>query len=399
MKEDINKLAAFYNRIHPALHSKNILFWHQIKKTKFDRPILLYGNPVSCELLIQRLNTCGIHPTGVILSEGTALNIKEIPVLVDNEIKDRIGKSILLVTLQDYPGTVENYLSVEKQLKKLGCEKPYVIHEFSSGFALGAENLVDQQHYVEQAYDLLKDKTSRSCYLAFLEHINRPYHWNMDIRSENFGIPDNKRYEQSGEWEFEPIPFINLKESLLLHSCTTDWNKNDPFIRLSKFAQKAVFLNPHDLYRMKLRELLSREMLDTVKNTAVLNNILWEQSGLIQIEKEQYAGGTPLSYSVQTITINALTVDDLMRQMPTEKLGLIVLDMNSDYMKAIHGATITIEKDNPTIAVCGFKSAEKLWKSIVHLYESFPTWSIKLRRYPCENVIMGHIIYLERENT
>jgi hypothetical protein len=114
------------------------------------------------------------------------------------------------------------------------------------------------------------------------------------------------------------------------------------------------------------------------------------------MEKEQYAGGTPLSYPVHPVSVSALTADDLMRQMPAEKLGLLVLDMNADYRKALDGAVATIEKDNPAIAVCGFKSAEQLWMAIIDLYERFPEWHMKLRRYPCENVLNGHILYLER---
>ena len=375
--EHANVLETTLKRFHPALWEVEYLHWALINSESLT-DVVLVGDSISCKLMEVRLNQKNIYPIG-----------KEY---LDEEVCscEYPKNATFLITLQDFPGELNEYKATRKKLALKRITRVSVIREFSSGFALGAEKAIVEKDVIRNAYNLLADTNSKNRLLRFLSQINNPYHWNMDICSDNFGIPDPKRYLPECEWRDDlPLPALN-ERSLLVYCSNRDWNNNDPFLKWSQHYTTSLFCLPDRLFRMKFIEYIRKNELRT-KNLFVLDKMLASSSRSVTYNKHAFSGGTPLLYQAERALAKGIPIDTLVSH---SRLGTLVLSVDDEFDDIILGAQNSILSDKPTIIIQGFSLADQLWNSISKIANLLPNYSISLFRYATENIIQGYSIFL-----
>lgn len=375
--EQIDILEKQFHNLHPALWEVTYLHWTQISSESLT-DVVLVGDRVSCKLMELRLSQKGICPIG--------------EVYLDNEYSccDYSEKVTFLMTLQDFPGELARYVHVREKLMDRNINQVSVIHDFSSGFALGAEKLIPEKNNIRYAYEMLDGMDSKRRLLSFLSQINKPYHWNMDMRAENFGIPDSNQYKPEHEWvDILPLPPQNDK-ALLIYCSSKEWNDNDPYLNWSQFYPSSMFFLPDKLYRMKFIEFIRKNKLKSEK-LFISKKMLYRSCGSFTFHKRAFSGGTPLLYQVQDIPVEGISIDAIS---PRPKLGSLVLAVDDAFEDIILGAQDSISSDKPVIIIQGFSQADQLWNSVCKIPNLLPGYSISLYRYATENITQGYSILL-----
>jgi hypothetical protein len=383
-------LEKFYRNIHPALKDVGILYLHELKNGhKNNSPLFLLGDEHSCELFKERLNHYHIQVEGFII---ISVDMTTSKMLLNNGecIKELPLGAIVVVTFQDYPGNIKLFQKVQRVIIYLNITRPYIIHDFSSGFAVGAEHIVNDKEYITEVYNFLSD-SSKDCFCSFLEHITTPYRWNMDIKSVNYGIPDKFKVE-NGNMTFEQYVYPKLEEGYVLFCDCTEFRKTDPKWRLIS-KSKCIIFSPNYLVRLRLREYF--DLCGINYNVPIVISALWDSNGSEKISFSKYTGGTPLLYERYDSQVSVTTVDTVMESLRDERLQLIILDMDDNYQRAINGARNTITRNHPVIIIKGFSHADYLWNAIRWIKFNLPQYSVSLTRFPSDNILQGHSIVLE----
>lgn len=366
----------FYN-LHPALWDVTYLHWAHISPESLA-DVVLVGDRVSCKLMELRLKQKGICPIG--------------EVYLDNEDSccDYSEKVTFLMTLQDFPGELARYIQIRGKLISKNINQVSVIRDFSSGFALGTEKLISEKNNIRYAYAMLDGVDSKRRLISFLSQINKPYHWNMDMRADNFGIPDHNQYRPECEWaDILPMPPQNDK-SLLIYCSSRDWNDNDPYLNWSQFYSSSMFFLPDKLYRMKFIEFIRKNKFKS-ENLFISKKMLYRSCCSFTCHKRAFSGGTPLLYPARDILVEGISIDAIA---PRPKLGTLVLAVDDAFEDIILGAQDSISSDKPIIIIQGFSQADQLWNSVCKIPNLLPGYSISLYRYATENITQGYSIFL-----
>jgi len=371
---------AIYQHMHPAIGKIGILYWHEICSGGEAAPLYIWGDKNSCELFVQRFDNNGISYAGVVTS--------------DRESGFRFPEDAkVIVALRQFPGDRELFSSVIQQLSYLGVHIPYTIHEFSSGFPLGSERLISDRDSVENAYSILEDDISRSCYLRFLKNCTMPYFWNMDFSEESFGIP-NPRIESVRKNQFwEASLSERVCDDYVFFCILNEFHAHDPNWQLLMTHDRCIVFCPDPLTRTRLREwLLKREHSLEIP---IINAALWDHSGSDFYRRAQWSGGTPIDYPTQERKIRTDSVDRLVSTIQDGRLKLLLLSMEDLYGKALTGAKKTIAFHDTEIWVSGFHRTDLLWSAINDLHRAFPERLLLLRQYQTENALEGFYIILK----
>ena len=366
----------FYN-LHPALWDVTYMHWAHISPESLA-DVVLVGDRVSCKLMELRLKQKGICPIG--------------EVYLDNEDSccDYSEKVTFLMTLQDFPGELARYIQIRGKLISKNINQVSVIRDFSSGFALGTEKLISEKNNIRYAYAMLDGVDSKRRLISFLSQINKPYHWNMDMRADNFGIPDHNQYRPECEWaDILPMPPQNDK-SLLIYCSSRDWNDNDPYLNWSQFYSSSMFFLPDKLYRMKFIEFIRKNKFKS-ENLFISKKMLYRSCCSFTCHKRAFSGGTPLLYPARDILVEGISIDAIA---PRPKLGTLVLAVDDAFEDIILGAQDSISSDKPIIIIQGFSQADQLWNSVCKIPNLLPGYSISLYRYATENITQGYSIFL-----
>ena len=376
--EQIDILEKQFHNFHPALWEVSYLHWAQISPESLT-DVVLVGDRVSCKLMELRLRQKGICPIGEVYLDN------------DNSCCAYSDKVTFLMTLQDFPGELSRYIQVRDKLIACNINHVSVIHDFSSGFALGAEKLISEKNNIRCAYKMLDGIDSKWRLINFLSQINEPYHWNMDMRAENFGIPDPNRYKPEHEWvDILPMPPKN-ENTLLIYCSSKEWNDNDPYLNWSQFYSMSMFFLPDMLHRVKFIEFMQKNKLKS-KKLYISKKMLYRSCSTFTCHKREFSGGTPLVYQDQDILLEGISIDAIS---PRPKLGTLVLAVDDEFEDIILGAQDSISADKPMIIIQGFTQADQLWNSVCKIPNLLPGYSISLYRYATENITQGYSIFLK----
>ena len=379
-----------WNELHPAIGQIDILHWHELKKNKIEN-IYFLGSDYDCSLFEERFSQYGIDYAGKLLVSPN-LKVEAILGKHGEPIRKIKSNATVIVVMPDYPSNPLLYESIKNIIDGCDLGRPHVIHEFSSGFALGTEKIIADRSIIEKAYGVLCDEKSKTIFFRTLRNITLPYHWNMDIKEQNYGIRDPKRYPYGGDICDELL--INIdSEKYVLHCCSMELKKNDPMIVFTLRHKNAVLFCPNMTTRLRLREFMAMKKNDF--DPPLLDSILWNSNGNTTISIMKYSGGTPLIYEKKLHAVETLTVDDISKSLRGKQIGLISLDMGLDYRKALQASCSTVEKDKPFIVIQGFKKINELWETIVWIHTNFVYYDIFLFRYETDNINEGHLIVLK----
>lgn len=364
------ELVNYYDNLHPAIGNVGVLTLNEIKSDAFNKKIALLGNDVDNGLFAQRLKEYGIEQKSLA------------------ELSD---ECIVVCTAEDFPRDKEVFFKMINEANSIGINKLYCIHEFSSGFCLGAEKVVTDRKHVFDAYEILQDDISKECFLHFLKWVSTPYHWNMDMKEDTFGISDKKRYGNSYEFDDSDLCDFWGKNVILCNS--DEWKKNDKTINKCAHASSLYLFFPKDEDRIKLFEQINSSEEGFKDNYFVYRSILSNIDDISEKKFFRFSGGSPLEMPPIFKTVRSICADDFFEDCHSS-IDAIVLDMGYEFTKAIHGANGIIGKYNPIIVIKGFNRADYLWDAILWSNKNFPNKKISLRRNEVENIINGYEIII-----
>lgn len=376
------------DNINPATYNINILHWCELTAQSNYDNIVLFGNEIDNKLFSQRLAKYSI-PIFQQIDYSLSENNDSFEHYID------LSKYIVIVTFRDFPGNQFVYDSVMEELKKYNVYKPYIIHDFSAGFALGAELINEEKREIKEAYQHLADEESKHLFLTTLKKATQPYGWNMDFNNENFGVPD-KKIENIDNIvdDISELKCDNLKT--VLYCTTQDINNNSTALKMLTNCAGLIMFIPNNITRRRFREYLLHQ--NNTTHFPILNNILWSETKIFNYKHEMYTGGTPLRYKKVSEKISAITTDEFVETNNISNISCIVADMNSDFLYLLNGASRTIYKQQPDIIIIGFHEINSLWRAINCLHKKYgENYSIYLNREPRENVLEGHILNLKRK--
>lgn len=378
--------------LHPAIGQIDILYWHEIKKNKYSN-IYFLGTDLDCALFQERFNIYKIDYAGTLIVSKD-LEFCGIFDKYGNQNSHMELYPTIIVTMPDYPQDIFLYKRLQEILYTCGIKRPCIIHEFSAGFALGAELMAKDKTKIYEAYNNLLDENSKNCFYKMLKTVSIPYHWNMDLKEHNYGIRDPKRYSYKDEDDlFKQLEGDIKTEQFVLICCATELKKNDPIISYSLKHKKSMLFLPRSIARLRVREFFEQQMCQYT--VPILGNILWNSCGNINISMMKYTGGTPLAYEKKKYNIDAVTIKAISDSLGNEKIGLISLDMGLEFKKAIDGGIDVIENDNPIVLIQGFKMINELWETIIWCHTRLVRYNISLFRYETDNVCEGHVVVLK----
>ena len=375
-----NFFNSFYERLHPAIGKIGIFEWDNLKAGDINTPLYLWGDDISCELFRQRFKANNIKYEGIINS-GFGDNLNSLP-----------EGATVIVTLKDFPSDITLYYNVSSQLAKIGIKKPYIIRDFSSGFALGSEHVVRDRNKIESSYWILGDEDSKACFEAFLENSVVPYHWNMDITADVFGIPDPYRPDNH-KWNYGDLDNNIAEKSFVLFCITGEFKRNDPNYELLNTHSNCVVLCPDSLSRLRMRECFNHALVE--HGIPIIDKTLWDSDKTVYYQRYKWHGGTPLYYSGKSVRAQGIALDRLVACSKGMDVSLLILNMNEDYIHALRGAKTYILNNRVEVRILGFHTADCLWNAITRINTEFPEKDILLRRYFSENPLEGHCIVIK----
>lgn len=386
-----NTLNEYYEKLHPAIGRYKILHWHEIKA--FHSPNFCFlGTEHDCKLFEERFDIYGIPYIGEILVTKDIEYVEKTNFEGSSAVTESLNEPIVIITIPDYPADIDIYEKVQGVLKLFNIDMPYVIHEFSAGFVLGSESIKSDRGLIEKTMEILADNESRNCFLQTLSVLNTPFHWNMDIKEQNYGIFDAKTKEVTSYKEVSLNFFSNMNGYLIVCN-SMELKKGDPCIDEMIKHPKSVLYLPNYFTRLRAREFLSYQHKSY--KLPILDSILWDRCGKDKISVMKCTGGTPLDYEKEIQIVETVTIDNVSKKLKGERISVIVLDMDVYYKRALAGAKDTITENSPVIVVQGFKKISELWNAILWCYKQFQEYDVCLYRYEADNVNEGHMIILK----
>ena len=397
-----NTLNEYYEKLHPAIGQYKILHWHELKALYshyfHSHKVYFLGTVHDCKLFEERFDIYSIPYYGEILVTKDIEYIEkkdfESSISISKDTQDEI---IVIIAIPDYPADIESYEKVQVVLRLFSIDVPYVIHEFSAGFALGSDSIKSDRRLIEKTMEILADHESRNCFLRTISALNTPFQWNMDIKEQNYGISDTKTKEVSSYKEdslnADSLNFLSNMEGYLIVCNSMELKKGDPCIKKVIKYPKSVLYLPNYFTRLRAREFFSYQQKSYV--LPILDSILWDECGENKISVMKCTGGTPLEYEKEFQNVETVTIDSVSKKLKGNRISAIVLDMDVYYKKALTGARDTIIEYFPVIVVQGFKKISELWNAILWCYEQFHEYDVYLYRYETDSINEGHMIILK----
>lgn len=388
MKSTLNR---YYEKLHPAIGRYKILHWHEIKAFHSHK-IYFLGTEHDCKLFEERFDVYGIPYIGEILVTKDIEYIEKKDFEGSSAAAESPNEPIVIITIPDYPADIDTYEKVQGVLKLFSIDVPCVIHEFSAGFALGSESIKADRGLIEKTMEILADNESKNCFLQTLSVLNIPFHWNMDIKEQNYGIFDTKMEKVTSYKKVSLNFFLNMNGYLIVCN-SMELKKGDPCIKEMINHPKSVLYLPNYFTRLRAREFFSYQQKSY--KLPIFDSILWDRYGEDRISVMKCTGGTPLDYEKKYQIVETVTIDIVSKKLKGERISVIVLDMDVYYKRALAGAKYTIIENSPVIVVQGFKKISELWNAILWCYKQFQEYDICLYRYDADNINEGHMIILK----
>lgn len=388
MKKEGDFLERYFELIPEAINLTRWINWCDVKSILFMKKIILLGSTVANALMKQRLADKGID----VFDE---IDIFDSTLLEDwlKKYRDIIIEENLffLVPEQEYPANELIYLNVKRIFNLLGEKRINAIRDFSSGFPLGAEDILNDKTLIQNVFTVLKDDISKICFTEYLYTAISNYHWNMDIKENNFGIADKKSYEKRKNYILSTEDFDKYVRGRNFLFCSTrDWDKNNPIFSSASYKY-LLFLFPIRLSRMKLHELYDYES-DSIN---ICDCILSDKDGEKIVDIRKYSGGTPLEYLVTKVKVNTCSIESISKRT-FRNYDTIMIEMGDEFEDVLIESYVEILNNNTTLIVCGFGRVSELWKSISIVNKYLKDYVISLRRYETENIISGYLIIAEK---
>lgn len=148
----------------------------------------------------------------------------------------------------------------------------------------------------------------------------------------------------------------------------------------------------------------------------IIEKALWDKNEILHfkaIEQAMYTGSsvenvanlTTLSKEGHFIDVEAVSIDEFVKENNIEKIDFIKMDLENSELNALNGAIETIKRDRPQMAICIYHSFEHFIEIPLFLNKTLDNYVYKLYYEPidklCEIIIQAipKEIYQKRHNS
>ena len=295
--------------------------------------------------------------------------LEGVPILSVPDAVSRHGDDAFFVV------AVFNGAAPRQQLRDLGCERivpyPAFYWEFASRFtwAPGIElphRIVERAEEVRAGYDCLSDGSSRKEFAAQIA-------WRSSLDDSVLPPPDDP-----AEIYF-PRDLMRLSEDEVLADCGAfDGDSLRLFRARTSGAFRYIYaFEPDAANRLALDHYLSSLPARERERISVMPFAVGDRDGSVLFSASGNAGSR-ISEGGSTESIECRRLDTALHGIPPT---IIKMDIEGAEPDAIAGATATIRRGRPFLAICAYHSCEHLWTLPRLIRAALPDYRVFLRRY------------------
>lgn len=262
-----------------------------------------------------------------------------------------------------------------RQLADLGCLRivPYPLFFWQFFRYMPEEDrlelphrIVQATHQIREGYALLADELSRQEFASQIA-------WRCSLDYSRLAPP-----QPASAMYFAP-DVVHLSSAEVLVDCGAF---NGDSIRLffdrTGRAFRAIYaIEPDPKNRFELERYVSALPRADRDRIRIFPFGVSDFSGTVLFAASGTAG-SGIATSEGTDVIECRRLDDLLEGLP---VSIIKMDIEGSEPAALRGATATIRRTRPILAVCAYHKCEHLWTLPALMSEALPEYQLFLRRY------------------
>jgi FkbM family methyltransferase len=271
---------------------------------------------------------------------------------------------------------VYNSSAPRRQLRDLGCERVVPFAAFywryptSLTDAPGMElphRILESDAAMRAGYSTLADDTSRREFASQIA-------WRCTLDYSRLPPPDD-----ASEIYFPP-ELLPLSDAETLVDCGAfDGDSVRLFLEKTGGAFRAIYAcEPDPANRERLSVYLSTLAASARDNVFVVPYAIGDRDGVVHFNSSGTAGSR-ITADTGPLAVECRRLDTLLEREP--RATIIKMDIEGAEPAAIAGATATMRRDRPALAVCAYHACEHLWTLPSLMKEALPDYQIYLRRY------------------
>jgi FkbM family methyltransferase len=292
-----------------------------------------------------------------------------VPIMAPAEAVARHDRDAFFVV------AIYNGTAVRRQLADLGCRRivPYPLFFWQFCRHMPGEDRLELPHRIlghatdmRAGYALLADARSRREFAAQVG-------WRCSL---DYGLLP--RPDPASAMYFAPDVVELSTDEVLVDCGAFDGDSIRLFLGRTAGAFRHIYaFEPDPKNRTGLEHYLSTLPAGAAKRTSVLPFGVSDFNGAARFNGSGTAGSR-LTSSPGADSIECRRLDDALADVP---VTIIKMDIEGAEPDALLGATATIRRARPILAICAYHKCEHLWTLPVILSGALPEYRIFLRRY------------------
>ena len=335
--------------------------WQTLRRE--TRPILLYGMGDGADKLIERLDSLGIPYADVFASDGfvRGQHFHGRPVLTLSQAEEKYGEFVILLAFATkLPQVIDTVLALAERHPLYIPDMPILQDAF-----FDLEYVRAHREELASAYALFADRQSRDLFAS-------------SVAGKLYGLPHDLLAHTSTLREvMETLPLSTFRTAVDLGAYTGDTART--LIEMAPSVTRIVAVEPDRRSYAKLKAF--GESLTEVELLPI-HAAIGAESGEVSL----FAKGSRSSTvgeghtGARTVSVPAVTVDQLCEQMPVSYLKY---DVEGAEMEALRGSFETVRRDRPAILLSLYHRPSDLFALPLYLAELCPRYHFYLRRVRC----------------
>lgn len=367
-------------------------------------PVVLYGTGSLGKDLLLTLNKHGVSPVCFCNSDVSKCGgvFRGLPIVSMDKLKQSHKESIIVIATQTYAA------DVKKNLLNNGFQRDLILwpKDFDMATALfftppnqitidisrmrspqeWIDVLIKNEDKILQAYNLLADKKSKDLYIAKLATmvsyqnlgLFKKFMSSFSEPIQEFGLVCFKLYGPENYYYFNNDVFSLSEDETYVDVGAHDGDSVSEFVQTCincKLHYKHIYaFEPDPLYYAALAKSTA-----TYKNVSCHQLGIWSQTETLRFRsstESAVTGGSSIAPEGD-IEIQAVSLDEFLNG---EEITFLKMDPPGNIMcEAIKGATGTISKFKPKLAIGAYHSVEAIFEIPLLIHEICADYKMYLR--------------------
>lgn len=295
--------------------------------------------------------------------------LEGVPIMAPAEAVSRHNNDACFVV------AVYNGTPFRDQLAALGCSRivPYPMFFWQYSRSMPAEDRLELPHRILESVDDMKAGYARLSDAVSRTEFAAQIGWRCTLDYGRLPPP-----APAAAMYFDPS-VVRLSDDEALVDCGAfDGDSIRMFLdRTSGAFQRIYAFEPDPKNRVGLDAYLSSLPGAARERISVFPFGVGDVNGPVSFDGSGTAGSHILS-SGGTDIVECRRLDDILDGLP---VTMVKMDIEGAEPGALHGATETIRRSRPILAVCAYHKCEHLWTLPVIMSAALPDYQILLRRY------------------